>query len=111
MPQRIQRVNELIKQQISQLLLKEIDFGDILVTVTDVNTSADLGQAKVKIIILPNEKSGEVLKIIKRKIFYLQQILNKKLNLKAVPKIIFEIDRTEEKAQRIEELLNKIKKG
>jgi ribosome-binding factor A len=111
MSQRIQRVNELIKQQISQLLLKEIDFGDILVTVTDVDTSADLRQAKVKIIILPNEKSEEVLKIIKRKIFYLQQILNKKLNFKTVPKIIFEIDRTEEKAQRIEELLNKIKKG
>jgi ribosome-binding factor A len=47
MSQRLERVNELLRQEISKLLLREIDFVDILVTVTNVNTSPDLKQAKI----------------------------------------------------------------
>jgi ribosome-binding factor A len=111
MSQRIQRVNQLLKQEISQLLLREIDFSDALVTVTQVDCSPDLRQAKIKISILPDEKAEQVLRIIEKNIYHLQQILNKKLNMKIVPKIIFEIDKTEADAQRIEEILDKISKG
>jgi ribosome-binding factor A len=107
MSQRLERVNELLRQEISKLLLREIDFVDILVTVTNVNTSPDLKQAKIKITVLPTEKGEQVLRIIQRNIFHLQQELNKKLHLKPVPKIRFEIDQIEIKAQRIEEILSK----
>jgi len=50
MSQRIQRVNGLIKQEISKILLKEIDFSDILVTITNIDTSPDLKSCKIKII-------------------------------------------------------------
>ena len=111
MSQRIQRVNQLIKQQISQLLLREIDFGNTLVTVTNVETSTDLRQAKIKISVMPAEKYELVLKTLERNIFHLQQILNKKLHMRIVPKIRFTIDQAEIKAQRIEEILEKIKKS
>ncbi len=109
MSQRIQRINQLLKEEISKLLLREIDFGDILVTITDVDTSPDLSQAKVKISLLPPQKEEQVLKIIQKNIFHLQQELNKKLHLKTVPKICFEIDQAAVKAQRIEEILTKSK--
>ena len=111
MSQRIQRVNQLIKQQISQLILREIDFGNILVTVTNVETSTDLRQAKIKISVMPTKKDELVLKTLERNIFHLQQILNKKLHMRIVPKIRFTIDQAEIKAQRIEEILGKIKKS
>jgi len=107
MSQRIQQVNALIKQQVSQLLLREIDFADILVTITNVDTSPDLKNAKIRISVIPNDKSDLALEIIKRNIYNLQQELNKKLHLKFVPKISFEIDQIESKAQRIEEILAK----
>jgi len=110
MSQRIQRVNQLIKQEISQLLLREIDFDNILVTVTNVETSADLRQTKIKISVMPTEKGEPVLRILERNIFQLQQILNKKLYMKIVPKIRFVIDQVEIKAQRIEEILGKTEK-
>jgi len=106
---RIKKVNKLLKQEISQLLLREIDFNDILVTVTNVETSPDLRQAKIKITVIPTEKGEQALTNIKREIFVIQQELNKKLSLRVVPKIRFEIDQTELKAQRIEEILEKIK--
>jgi len=109
MSQRIKRVNELLKHEISQLLLREIDVNDILITITDIDTSPDLRYAKIKISVMPNEKNELVLKVIGKSIFHIQQKLNKKLHMKPVPKIRFEIDETEAKAQRIEELLNKNK--
>lgn len=109
MSERIKRVNELLKHEISQLLLREIDFCDILVTVISIETSSDLRHAKVKISILPQKKNETALKIINKNIFNIQQKLNKKLHMKPVPKIRFEIDQSEIKAQRIEELLSKNK--
>lgn len=111
MSQRIEKVNELLKHEISQLLLKEVDFNNILVTVTTVDTSKDLRQTKIKLSVMPLEKSEDVLKIIKRNIFQLQHELNKKLHMKPLPRIRFEIDQVEIKAQRIEEILHKMKKG
>ena len=104
--QRIKRVNELIKQEISKILLKEIDFDNILVTVTNTDTSPDLKNCKIRISVIPIEKNELALKIIERNIYNLQQELNKRLHLKFVPKIRFEIDQIEAKAQRIEEILS-----
>jgi len=107
---RVKRVNELLKHEISQLLLKEIDFYDILVTITEIETSPDLRYAKVKISVLPQEKNELIIETINKNIFQIQQKLNKKLHMKPIPRIRFEIDQAEIKAQRIEELLSKNKK-
>lgn len=110
MSQRIKRINELLKHEISQLILREIDFPDILVTITNIDTSADLRHAKVKISALPQDKNELAIEIINQNIFQIQQKLNRKLRMKPIPKIRFEIDQVEIKAQRIEELLSKNKK-
>lgn len=108
MSKRLQRVNELLREEVSKLLLREIDFGQSLLTVTKVETSVDLKQAKIMISVLPEEKSQRALQILEKNIFHLQQLLNKKLNMRPVPKIYFQIDKSAVNAQRIEELLQKI---
>lgn len=111
MTKRIERVNELLKEEVSQLILREIDFGGALVTVIKVDTSPDLRIAKIKISVLPIEKAERALNILEKNIFQLQQMINKKLEMKPVPKICFEIDQVEIKAQRVEKLLQEIKKN
>lgn len=110
MSQRIKQINELLRDEVSQLLLREIGFTEALVTITRVDTSADLRYAKVKISILPTDKGELVLKIIERNIFDMQQKLNKRLDMKPVPKLSFRIDQTEVEAKKIEEILEKIEK-
>ena len=107
---RIQRVNELLKQEIGGLILKELDFSrDTMVTITEVDASDDLQQAKVKVSIMPFLKAEKILKILNSQVFNLQKLLNKKLKMKIVPKIRFELDKSEERKTRIEQLFRKIK--
>jgi ribosome-binding factor A len=107
---RIQKVNELLKQEIGGLILKELDFSrDTMVTITEVSTSPDLQQAKVKVSIMPFLKAEKILKILNSQVFNLQKLLNKKLKMKTIPKIRFELDKSEERKTRIEQLFRKIK--
>lgn len=110
MSERIKRINELFRQEVSKLLIKDVDFDSAFVTITDVDTSPNLQQSKIRISVFPAEKSELVLDIISKNIFHLQKSLNKKLYMRPVPKMIFEIDKIEAHAQRIEEILGTIKK-
>jgi len=110
MTDRIKRVNQLIQEKVANLLLKEVSFDkNILVTVQNVDTSRDLKYAKVRISVMPFEKSEQVLKILEKQTSNIQKELNKAIQIKFVPKIKFEIDRGEEKASRVEEILRGIK--
>lgn len=105
---RIKRVNQLIKEKIADILVKELSFDDVLITVQNVDTSKDLKYAKVGISIMPFEKSEEILKILQKQTPNIQKELNKAIQIKFVPKIKFEIDIGEEKADRIEKILREI---
>jgi len=109
MPRRIQRVNQLIKEEISQILLREIDFGKSFVTITDVDASANLIQAKIKISVMPQKNTLAVIKRLQRNVYDIQQQLNKKLKMRPVPKIKFVVDKISIQAQKVEDLLQKIK--
>ena len=106
---RIQRVNKLLKQEIGSLILKELDFSrDTMVTIIEVDASDDLQQAKIRVSIMPFLKAEKMLKVLNSQVFNLQKLLNKKLKMKIVPKIRFELDKSEERKTRIEQLLKKI---
>ena len=108
--ERIERVNELIKRELGQIILREIDFlEDVLITITRVEASVDLNQAKVYISAVPQDKISKVLHILNRLIHDFQQKLNKRLKMRIVPKIKFFEEKKTEEAARIEELLDKVK--
>lgn len=108
---RVSRVNQLIKKELSQIILKEMDFPkSVLVTVTRVETSANLIQAKVYFSVMPESSSPAILKSLRKSIYHLQQALNKRLTMRPTPKIIFVEEKATKEAGRVEELLEKIKK-
>jgi len=108
---RLQRVNQLIKKELSQILLREFEFPvGVLVTVTRVDSSANLIKAKVFISVMPEERSSGVLENLNQKIFALQQKINKRLKMRPVPQIIFLAEKKTREAGRIEEILEELKK-
>ena len=110
--QRLLRVNQLIKKELGEIMLREIDFSEgVLVTLTRVETAANLIQAKVYISVMPEEKAPEVLGILRKTIYFLQQKLNERLRIRPIPKIIFMEERATREAGKIEELLEKIRKN
>ena len=110
MSNRIEKVNSLLEREISKIIQREIGFPDgVLVTLTHVEATSNLIEAKVYISVFPEEKSTEVFKILNKEVYGVQQEINKKLNMRPIPKIIFVIDKKEAEVGRIEELLQNIK--
>lgn len=123
MPNRIQRVNALIKKEVGKILLREVDFPQsVLATITRVETSANLFEAKVYISVMftrrspkgeggPEEQADRVLQILNKRVYDIQQALNKRLKMRPIPRIEFKKEEKIKEAGRIEELLEGLKKG
>ncbi|MDD3032816.1 MAG: 30S ribosome-binding factor RbfA [Candidatus Pacebacteria bacterium] len=107
---RKEKLDIMIQKELSQALLKELDLpSDIVVTVTRVEVSSNGFSAKVYISVLPSEKNEQILKTLTRKVYFIQQALNKKLKIRPVPRIEFVKEKKTEEASRIELLLKQIK--
>lgn len=108
---RIAQVQELMKEEVGKILLREIEMPEnAVVTLTRVDASPNLQQAKVYISVVPDERSKEVMRLLKRNIYHIQQELNEKLAMRPVPKIQWMAERTAAQAERVEQLLEVIKK-
>ena len=106
---RIDKVNSLLLQEISKIILQDFDFSDCLVTLTHVDVTANLIDAKAFITVLPDEKKDKIIKILNTNIRDVQKKINKKLNMRPIPKIKFVRDENVKQAAKIEALLEKIK--
>ena len=110
MAYRLQKINELIKQELGKILLHEEDFGpEILVTLLETETSADGLHANVFFSVYPTSAGEKIKKILEADVFKLQQLLNKRLKTHPVPKIRFAIDDSEAESEKIETIIRQEK--
>jgi len=111
MTKRIEKVNELIKREINRFIIRNFELPEgTFLTITRVKTSRDLGEAKIFCSIFPKDKIKEVFLNLKRNRRLIQYYLNRRLVMKSIPKIKFLIDVGEERVEKVENLINKIKK-
>ena len=110
MKDRVLQINSVVQRELGQIILEEGDFPDgALVTLTRTDTATNLQQVRVYISVLPEGKRKQVMNELRSNIYSLQQILNKKLKMRPVPKIIFVSETETAHAQRIEEILDSVK--
>ncbi len=113
MKHRSERVVNLIKEELSKIIARELEFPDCLMTITSVEIDKKLSRAMVNFSVLPSlsassgqaEKFEAVLKILENNRRHLQYLLMKKINIRQIPEIVFKIDRGLEAAANIEKLL------
>jgi len=111
MSNRIEKVNALIQKELSKILFRDIDFPqEVLVTITRCDSSSNLSEAKVYVSVMPDKKLDKVFGILNRRIYYIQQVLNKRLRMRPIPRIEFRKEEKTKKAAQIEELLEELKK-
>jgi ribosome-binding factor A len=111
MSKRIKKVNALIKKELSSILLREIDFSkNALITITRVEAVPNLSEAKIYISTMPDSQIDQVFEILEKRVYYLQQCLNKRLKMRPIPKIGFKKEGKTKQADRVEELLEQLKK-
>lgn len=106
---RIEKLNNLLKEEISKILEREIEFPiGTIVTVTRVDISPDKQYAAVFVSLLGSEPAG-ALGILSKKIYVIQQVLNKKVRMRPVPKIHFAMDEEELRRESVERSISKLK--
>ena len=112
--QRQLRVGEDLRHLISNALLRETFYDQIIenniITITEVNVSPDLKNAKVYIMPLGGENKLEVLDSLNKSNGRIKKLISCNINLRQIPKLQFKIDETFEYAKNIENILQKIKK-
>jgi ribosome-binding factor A len=113
MPSRRQeRISEMLREELSILISTELSdprLEDALVAVTDVTVSPDLHNARVFIEhVLPHESDAQVLSALRHSVTFLRLALIENLNLRAVPELTFQIDRSNERGRHIDELLDSL---
>ena len=104
---RTARINEQLKQEISLLIRDEVRDPRVgLATITDVETSPELDHARVYFTVMGDEddKAG-VLSGLRSAAAFMRGQLGKRLHIRRVPELHFEVDRKLENALRIESLL------
>ncbi len=107
--QRIQQLNVLIQREVAELILKEIELPDgVFLTVSRAEVAPDAESARVLLSIFPDEQSQAAFELVNKRIAHLQSILNKRLHMKFVPKLIFALDHTEESVASLNALLDAV---
>ena len=109
MKHRLERVNELMRRELGELINREISFQAALVTVQQVDITPDLKNAHVFVSVMGSpEQCNEALARLHASRKSLQHLLSKRVVLKFTPHLHFKLDDTIERGTRIISLLDQI---
>ena len=111
MPGRIDKVNEFIKRELSNIVLFELQDPRLkIVTITAVEMSPDLRYAKASFSVLGTKKQiAEAAEGLSSARGMIRKLVGQRINMRYTPEIQFVYDRSLEYSTRIEETLQEIK--
>lgn len=91
--ERMLKVNELIYHKISEYIAKEVEMPEnVFITLSRVEVTPDLRHAKVFISVIPDNKRGTALRLMKKHQSKIKKSLAKYLKMKFIPSPSFVID-------------------
>ena len=112
MNHRLQRVQELIKRELSDIIQRHIRFDGVIVTINEVDITPDLKQAHIFISALGGTGQTTNYQSIIQKLEsnrkMLQHEMSKRVVIKYTPHLHFKFDDTPERATRIFTILEEL---
>lgn len=111
MSRRMDRVNVLLRQQISELLAQELKDPRIktIVSITRVDTSVDLRHARVSVSVMgPAEEKAGAMAVLNRAAGFLRRELRSRVVLKNLPDLHFVLDESLEEGSRVLGMLDRL---
>jgi len=109
MSRRLDRVNELLRREIGQVIQKDYEWHGRLVTVSDVEVTQDLKEARVWTSVLGGD-SGPVIDKLNREHGTIQRKVMKRVILKSTPVLSFHHDASAVRGVSIVNLLEEVDK-
>ena len=109
---RVARVAELIKREVSQMLLSDIKDDRVqtgMVSITDVKVSGDLQHAKIFVSIYGTEDDrSETMAGLQSATGFVRRELGQRVRLRRTPEVLFVEDRSIERGTRVLSLINEL---
>ena len=107
---RVEKVQELIKQEVSNMILRELKDPRLgFVTVTQVDVTGDLRYAKIYVSLMgTDEQKTECWTGLQKALGFIRSEIGKRIRLRCTPELSFQIDTSLDYSVRIQELLNQI---
>ena|SRR3989344_8538348 len=109
MSNRVEKVNSLLLHEVGMILQKDFNFPGGLVTLTRVDTTPNLIEARCYISVMPEDNADSIIKTLNKAVFDVQQNINRMVNMRPVPKIIFVKDTQVAAAAKVESILGQLK--
>lgn len=112
MSRRIDRINDLLRDEISQLLSRQIKDPRLtgVISITSVNTSNDLRNAEVVLSVMGDEDARRsALDGIQSAASYLRRELRDRISLRYTPFLKFTLDDTLEQAAQVLQIMDNIR--
>lgn len=108
---RLEKVNELLKEELGKMLLTEVSLKTgVFATIAKVRATPSLKEARVSVSVFPEQEAEYVMKSLEYELYKIQGLLNRRLHMRPLPRIFLEHDVTERNAQAVEETLSVLKK-
>ena len=109
---RMYKIDEELKKEISNIISLDLKNPHLtgLISVTKVKTTPDLRFSRVYISMINEKDKKENLKILKQSSGYIRSEIDKRVNLRITPELIFEFDDSIEYGARIDNILKEITK-
>lgn len=110
MSRKQERLDVILQKEISQIIQFELKNPKLgFVTITDVQVTKDLSQAKVFVSFLGKQERNEAgLAVLNHSKGFIRSTLAKRLTIRKCPDLIFVQDRSLEQGNRVEAILRKI---
>jgi ribosome-binding factor A len=110
MTRRTERVSDLLRAELSDLILREIKDPRIrLVSLTGVEVTSDLRRAVVRVSALGDDtQREEAVEALRHARGFLRTELSHRLRTRVTPELVFELDRGAEHSQKISDLLESL---
>jgi ribosome-binding factor A len=111
MSRRTDRVNELLREELGELVqlhVKDPRVEGRFVSITEVKVSPDLKHADVFVSCLASDEAAAAVEGLQHSASFLHQTLVGRLRMRSIPKLTFKIDRTIENADRLSTIIREV---
>jgi ribosome-binding factor A len=103
------RVAEVLRKELSALMLQSLDLEGMLITISSVELPPDMRQAYVYVSTLnPRVEQETALGLLNRNRKEWQSSIGRRLGLKFTPQLVFRFDDSIERGDRVMEILTKL---
>ncbi|MEG0836943.1 MAG: 30S ribosome-binding factor RbfA [Akkermansia sp.] len=100
---RLDKVNELMRREISTVIQRDFEFPSTIVTVAGVEITDDLKEGKVWIGVVGRMRASQVLEKLSLRRGFIQSTVSKRVIMRSTPKLTFKLD---DSAQRGVDMVN-----